>query len=216
MALQRIPGITAKDETISQGGIWEVVGMHWGKHGAAVRAQAAAVLLAESGGRTLARNVNRDGSVDRGPWQINNRAHPNVTDQCAYDLGCSTAAAYRIWQAAGNSFSPWVAFTNGSYKKYLGEVTIDDASVEEQGTAKITRALDKVNPLDNIWDIVSKLDVIFQGDFWRRVGLVLGGSIALIIGAYLIGREYMPTIPAPVTAVAGKAAGKAVSAVRPS
>ena len=41
-----------------------------------------------------ATNVNKNGSIDRGYWQINT-IHP-VTDACARDVKCSTDYAYRI------------------------------------------------------------------------------------------------------------------------
>src|SRR2546429_349830 len=77
---------------------------------------AIAIAMAESG-----INPNAQNSIGAtGIWQILLRAHPDVSEACARDPICSTKAAYRIWQAAGNSFSPWTTFTGGAYKKYLG------------------------------------------------------------------------------------------------
>src|SRR6266568_3527762 len=56
-----------------------------------------------------------------GPWQINLPTHPDVTQACAMDLACSTAAAKRISEG-GTNFNPWSAFTNGSYKVFPDEL----------------------------------------------------------------------------------------------
>ena len=67
---------------------------------------AVAVALAESGGRADAVNINSDGSRDRGLWQINDSAHPDIPDGQAFSpKGCAQAA----WSISshGNSFEPW-------------------------------------------------------------------------------------------------------------
>jgi len=48
------------------------------------------VATCESGLSPTAQNVNQGGSVDRGLSQINNKYHPKVTDQQAYDIVFST------------------------------------------------------------------------------------------------------------------------------
>ena len=87
---------------------------------------AVAVGMGESSCRPDAHNANGptkgcpNGSVDRGLWQINSCWHPSVSKSCAYDAQCNANAAHRI-SAKGTNFKPWVAYTNGSYTKYLAE-----------------------------------------------------------------------------------------------
>lgn len=50
---------------------------------------------------------------------------------------------------------------------------------------------------------LSKLDVVFDGQFWVRVGLVLLGIAALLVGILFIGKEFTP-----VGAIANIAKGK--------
>lgn len=76
-----------------------------------------AIMMAESGGNPLARNVNSDGSIDRGLFQINNKWHPEVTDAMAYNAAMNAAAAFRI-SGAGSNWNAWSTFKNGSYKKF--------------------------------------------------------------------------------------------------
>jgi hypothetical protein len=85
---------------------------------------AVAVGMGESSCRPDAQNTNGptkgcpNGSVDRGLWQINSCWHPSVSTSCVYDAQCNANAAYRI-SAKGANFTPWVVYTNGSYRKYL-------------------------------------------------------------------------------------------------
>lgn len=52
--------------------------------------KAVLVAVKESSLNPQAVNVNRNGSRDRGLWQINDRAHPTVTDALAFDSEWST------------------------------------------------------------------------------------------------------------------------------
>ncbi len=53
----------------------------------------------------FAQNINKNGSIDRGYWQINT-IHP-VTTACAQNAICSTDYAYRMWKNDGESFRRW-------------------------------------------------------------------------------------------------------------
>jgi len=90
-----------------------------------------AVVAAESGRDPAAVNTNPDGSRDRGLWQINDRAHPEVSDECAFDPACSTKEALRI-SNQGADYSPWTAFQNGSYRQHL-----EAAAVALDGAARV-------------------------------------------------------------------------------
>src|SRR3990167_9284773 len=52
-------------------------------------------------------HLNKDGSLDRGLFMINNVYHSEVSDECAYDWFCSTREAIRIAKSRG--WSEWVA-----------------------------------------------------------------------------------------------------------
>lgn len=79
-----------------------------------------AIALAESGGKSDAvhHNVGPPPSIDRGLWQINSRFHPEVTDAQAFDPAAATDAARRI-SKAGADWTPWAAFRNNAYSRYL-------------------------------------------------------------------------------------------------
>jgi len=50
------------------------------------------VAKCESGLNCSATNKNSDSSIDRGLFQWNDKWHPEITDECAFDLECSTRA----------------------------------------------------------------------------------------------------------------------------
>lgn len=81
---------------------------------AAVSNLAAAVALAESGGNPDAKNVNSNGSIDRGLWQINS-IHGKLS---TFDPMGNARAAVKI-SSGGRNWRPWVAYTNGAYKRFL-------------------------------------------------------------------------------------------------
>ena len=75
---------------------------------------AVAIAYAESAG-----NPNAIGDLDLGTsvglWQINLAAHPEYDQQTLLDPQQNANAAFAIYSAAGNSFSPWTTFNNGAY-----------------------------------------------------------------------------------------------------
>lgn len=76
-----------------------------------------AIVLAESGGN---RQAVGDNGSSFGWWQIHQPAHPDVTQECAFDPVCSSRAAYAI-SSGGRSWSPWSTFTSGAYRSHLLE-----------------------------------------------------------------------------------------------
>ncbi len=95
---------------------------------------AAAVAMAESGGRTHALNTADPSGGSRGLWQIN-----GIHKDSTYDALGNAKAAVRI-SSNGKNFKPWGAYTNGSYKKFYGKGTDgvigEAASVSKEEAAK--------------------------------------------------------------------------------
>ena len=80
---------------------------------------AIAIAWAESSFRTDAVNINNNPfSRDRGLWQINDLAHPNVTDACAFDPVCAALATYVI-SNSGTNWHPWSTYNGTRYNDYL-------------------------------------------------------------------------------------------------
>jgi Lysozyme like domain len=81
---------------------------------------AVAVALAESSGYADVvgdLQVTPGGSI--GLWQINLKAHPQYTASQLADPQTNANAAYAIYQAAGNEFTPWSAYNNSAFSAYL-------------------------------------------------------------------------------------------------
>ena len=64
------------------------------------------IVECESNFNTEAIHVNRNGTVDRGAWQLNS-IHKGITSECAFNLKCATDASFNIYLKQG--FSPWNA-----------------------------------------------------------------------------------------------------------
>ena len=134
---------------------------------------AVAVALAENSGRVLrAVNTNLDGSRDRGPWQINDRAHPEVSDACAFSLDCSAGAAFQI-SSQGRDWKPWVTWTNGAYKQYLGDAS---AAVGGITDAQATSGSDPFGVGSAISSVTGQL---------ISAGQVAGGAVLILAGLVL-------------------------------
>lgn len=78
----------------------------------------AAIALAESSGDPQARNVNVDGSIDRGLWQINSS---NFDSDTLTDPRVNASWAVKIEKSQG--LRAWVTYKNDAYKIYLDGTT---------------------------------------------------------------------------------------------
>jgi hypothetical protein len=79
---------------------------------------AVAIALAESGGKVAVVGDKCLG-VSIGLWQVNERWHPEYTQSFLNDPQNNANAAFAIYSAAGNSFTPWSTFKNGAYQSHL-------------------------------------------------------------------------------------------------
>ena len=75
--------------------------------------RAVAVMTAESARYIRAYNVNTNGSIDRGLFQINS-IHGTC---CTFDAIKNARCAFKLYQEQG--FKPWVAYNSGAYKKFM-------------------------------------------------------------------------------------------------
>lgn len=75
-----------------------------------------AIAKAESGMNPNAINVNRNGTVDRGVFQINS-IHKSLSNEDAFNFKKNIDFAIKMMQRQG--FTPWVAYNTGAYKKFL-------------------------------------------------------------------------------------------------
>lgn len=78
-----------------------------------------ATAMAESGGKPEAVHVNKDGSNDLGPMQINS-VH-GVPDSVRRSFWASAMWAFDKWIKGkpGKQYGPWNAYTSGAYTTFL-------------------------------------------------------------------------------------------------
>ena len=93
---------------------------------------AVAIAYAESSGNPNAVGDNGDST---GLWQINLPNHPEYQGVDLTNPQTNANAAFAIYSAAGNSFSPWTTFNTGAYQQYNGQAQsqVDDLSGSDSG-----------------------------------------------------------------------------------
>lgn len=182
--------------------------------------RAVAIALAESGGKINAvGGPNKDGSYDYGLWQINGSAHSDLitADAQWWVAGFNAQWAFKIYQGAGNSFSPWSTFKSGAYLPHMGAALLGAANPQSSGT--IEAGPDTVITHNPISDLVAPFRVIagavFKTAAWvgnpkngiRVIFVFVGGT--LVVGALaLAAKPYVLGAAAPVlNTVAGVAPG---------
>lgn len=159
---------------------------------------AAAVAMAESGGRRTAQHRNSDGSIDRGPWQINS-VHGA---QSTLDPRGNARAAVAI-SKNGTSWTPWVTFKSGAYQRFLSGHNVPAAAVASgESVPGVTDlnlpSVPVPDGLKAIGGFLGRLGVIFEADWWKRVGMVLAGLVAILLGVVWVAKEYAPAnLPIP-------------------
>lgn len=89
---------------------------------------AVAVALAESGGDPQAIgdvNIPTPGASSIGLWQVNTYYHPEFGTDALFNPVTNATAAFSIYRAAGNSFTPWTTFKNGAYASYVNQISLE-------------------------------------------------------------------------------------------
>jgi hypothetical protein len=144
---------------------------------------AAAVALAESGGRSTASNNNTDGSQDRGLWQINT-VHGGLS---TFDVAANTKAAIQI-SNNGTNWNPWVTFKTGAYKKYLsgGGSSVPDATtagINIPGVGGISVSGVVSGAVNTLLKMMGLSDL---RDMLERAGLIILGFALVIMGIHIL------------------------------
>lgn len=160
---------------------------------------AAAVAMAESGGNTCAKNTNTDGSTDRGLFQIN-----SVNGSLSvYNLKQNIANAFKI-SNGGRSWSPWVTFQTGAYRKYLDRHAHVPPSVRGPGVGGGTGHGATTSSAGGAIDSPAHRSAALSALLW--VLFVLGGA-----GLALFGAARMVGLKRPREAATGSGSGSGAS-----
>lgn len=97
---------------------------------------AVAIAMAESSGNPDAVGDANIGNGSFGLWQISSKYHPEYGPDFSilFDPQTNADAAYAIYSAAGDSFSPWSTYNSGAYNTYLSAVGAAIATLGSTGT----------------------------------------------------------------------------------
>lgn len=175
-----------------------------------------AIGFAESGLHTQAPdNINSDGSRDRGLYQINSRAHSEVSDACAYDPQCASNAAWQISQH-GKNFGAWVAFNTGAYRQYLPNIIreLRGVTFKGQNPNDLSGQIGQNSPAPGSGanDLLNgALTALIQpilnnlAPWGIRIGFFLGALLLVIVGFWILGSGE-PADAGKVTPALNKAA----------
>lgn len=82
----------------------------------------AAIARAESRGRTAARHVNRNGSVDQGLWQINSSNSHLYSGQNIYDPNVNASVAVALAEHSGSGLKNWTTYKTGTYRSFMPKI----------------------------------------------------------------------------------------------
>lgn len=182
-----------------------------------------ATAIAESDGKRTAQSANPSGGINRGPWQIDSRSHPEVTDACAYSYRCSAKWVYTHTRN-GADWAQWETHVPSSaryYKNYMksavgvsgttnlakGTVSKDTvgnaiedalfpgkALLEDAGVNGIG-ITSPLKGIDLIGDVLNKLTL---ESTWLDVAKVAGGLAAGAIGINVISKALFNVSPVEV------------------
>lgn len=160
------------------------------------------IAMAESGLRTDAYNSKDPNGGSWGIVQING-AHfhsGGTTKTCALTPVCAFQYAYTL-SKQGTDFTPWGAYTNGSYKQFEKDVAaafsgspadVISASISNlvggssQQPDQITAILAQMTSLQNLFTTLTSPDT------WIRIALFLVALIAVIIGFLILSHGDQP------------------------
>jgi hypothetical protein len=139
---------------------------------------AAAVAMAESGGRPNAVSHNPDGNQNKGLWQVD-----TVNGDAGSDPDAQAKLAIKV-SHNGQNWSLWQTYAEGTYKKFLPGTALDQAG-------DTLSKLPVVKQVSDVAGFVGKLGVIFQADWWKRVGLIFLGLFLMGLAAVYMGRTFI-------------------------
>ena len=138
-----------------------------------------AIGLAESGGNVHATHANNNGTIDYGVWQVNSVHGFNPDTLLTLDGNASAAKA--VYDKQG--LHAWSTYNSGSYRKFLATGQQGAASPDATASVASGDVQGFGIPGASAIDWLQKVGgFITSGDFWKRVGLVVGGTILLIAG----------------------------------
>lgn len=162
---------------------------------------AAAIAMAESGGRSDAIANEPNGSISRGLFQINSVHGLNSST----DVAINVRAAVQLYNSK-HGFSDWTTYNTGAYRKFLAGANPLDYLADSQSS---TEAL--FNPLDGLSSIADTLKKIVEGATWitdrhnviRIAEVIIGGGL-ILVGIAILNFSLVKDVVGDIASVAAK------------
>lgn len=178
---------------------------------------AASIMMAESGGKTDARCYNYDGpngptcsptplpagtkgterGIDRGLWQWNSKAWPDISDMAADEPETATDIAYRVSKGF-TTWGPWRGSkgldpnsapskaVQAAFKDMMGDVR-DDTPILSWIDPDANGTPDGLAPALGWLEALGKLlSNLLSPAWWRRLGIGALGLLLVIIAVVLV------------------------------
>lgn len=170
-----------------------------------------AASFAESGGKSIDSPPNKDGSIDRGPFQINDiNLNGGLLNSQAYDVNQAAQIAFGIFRKRG-SLADWTTITGGAYLAHENEALQGVAALPKDAfqasdvidafSKGVTGAIKDAEG-NIIESAVDATGIGAVGDFFTnlrkeqilfRIGLTIGASALIVVGLglYVFGPSSM-------------------------
>lgn len=183
----------------------------------------ASIVKAESGGDTSATHTNSDGSIDRGMWQINSKAHPDLSAASAFNPQAATEYVYtitdgfkatqfaRIWVTNKGVPSKGLNPTNIASAQTdivtgiasggggdIGTTVSDPGKTITDAGKGVTDIVDTITALPDA--ALALLRKLLDPTFWKRIGIGTLGVAILIVAIILVFKK--PIVEATKAAAA--------------
>ena len=163
-----------------------------------------AIVYAESGGNpTLVYDKNRNGSIDRGLWQINSVHKPDLSR--IFDPEYNTEMAAGVYTRAGRKWTPWSAFKNGKYREHLDKANQANVPASGGTVGGIGGLVSGLNPFNIANNAMENVTSDIGGTITRIYSSLIMYIIALVL--FIVGVIIILRNPAR------KAVGAALGAV---
>lgn len=163
---------------------------------------AVSIAWAESGFNPAATHTNSDGSIDRGIFQINNRAWPNIPDSVAFDPAQAAKAVFAmsggtvdglkaIWHdAQGNLSKGFSAPSLAVAQSLVNGQTTQDQVVQQQAQGQVVGNINvpiNLGPWQgniSLPNPINWMKGVFTGA--ERVFWLLVGILCILVGLWLL------------------------------
>ena len=138
---------------------------------------ATAIALAESSGNTDATNKNSNGSTDFGLWQINSVHSALLNGKDWRDPAQNAAMMFSV-SGNGANWRPWTTYTSGAYLTHLAAANAATPDTSVGAAQNVSATTDPFTSIQQFAHIIS------DPHTWLRLGMVIGGSVLLLVAIH--------------------------------